>query len=63
MLTIKYLKLFVRQAEGLRGLSAEERYRFMLETQPEIVLRVSSKCMAAHLGINEFTLRKIRGRR
>ncbi|MDP4150148.1 MAG: cyclic nucleotide-binding domain-containing protein [Bacteroidota bacterium] len=63
VLTIKYLKMFVRQAEGLRGLSAEERYKYMMETQPEIVLRVPTKYMASHLGINEFTLSKIRGKK
>jgi hypothetical protein len=46
-----------------RGLSAEERYDYMMETQPEIVLRVPTKYMASHLGINEFTLSKIRGKR
>jgi hypothetical protein len=62
-LTAKYLKLWAQQLYGIRMLSAEERYKYLMEKQPEILLRVPSKYLASYLDINEITLSKIRGKR
>jgi CRP/FNR family transcriptional regulator, anaerobic regulatory protein len=62
-LTVKYLKLWAQQLYGIRMLSAEERYLYLREKQPEILLRVPSKYLASYLDINEITLSKIRGKR
>jgi CRP-like cAMP-binding protein len=62
-LTVKYLKLWAQQLYGIRMLSAEERYLYLRERQPEILLRVPSKYLASYLDINEITLSKIRGKR
>jgi CRP-like cAMP-binding protein len=63
VLTVKYLKFFEEKAKGLRGLTPEKKYAWMLEKEPEILLRIPSRYLAAHLGINETMLSRIRGRR
>ena len=40
---------------------APERYKFMMDHQPQLILRVPSKYIASYLGIDEATLSRIRG--
>jgi len=40
VLTNKYLRIWHRQARNIRMLTAEERYMFLLENQPELIRRV-----------------------
>ena len=48
------------QANSLRMLSAKERYQQLLNTQPQLLLRVSLGHIASYLGISAETLSRIR---
>jgi len=48
------------QANSLRMLSAKERYRQLLNTQPQLLQRVSLGHIASYLGISAETLSRIR---
>lgn len=63
VLTNKYLRIWHRQARNLRKLSAEEKYRFLLERQPEAILRVPAKALASFLDMTPETISRLRGRR
>jgi CRP-like cAMP-binding protein len=63
VLTAKYLQLWSSRQFGMVMSSAEERYAYLLEKQPELVLRAPLKCLASYLGMTEGTLSRIRGRR
>ena len=63
VLTIKYLIFFEGKAKGLRGMTVEEKYTFMRDRESNILLRIPSKYLAAHLGITEESLSKIRAAR
>jgi CRP/FNR family transcriptional regulator, anaerobic regulatory protein len=63
VLTVKYLQLWSSRQFGMVMSSAEERYAYLLEKQPELVLRAPLKCLASYLGMTEGTLSRIRGRR
>ena len=60
VLTIKYLKLWSRQLYSLRMRSAAERYEWLMEHYPELILRVPAKFIASYLDITEVTLSKIK---
>lgn len=63
VLTNKYLRIWHRQARNLRRLSAEEKYRFLLASQPEAILRVPAKALASFLDMSPETISRLRGRR
>lgn len=63
VLTNKYLRVWHRQARNLRMLTAEEKYIFLLERQPEAVLRVPVKVLASFLDMAPETISRMRGRR
>lgn len=62
VLTNKYLRIWHRQARNIRMLTAEERYKFLLKTQPDLVNDISVKDLASHLDMSRETLSRMRGR-
>lgn len=62
VLTEKYYCLCERRAYSLRMQRARERYQYLLEHHPELLLRVPAKYLASYLGICEVTMSKIKAR-
>jgi len=62
VLTNKYLRIWHRQARNIRMLTAEERYGFLLEHQPELIRRVPVRDLASYLDMRRETLSRMRGR-
>jgi CRP-like cAMP-binding protein len=62
VLTIKYLKLWSQQLYAIRMQNAAERYTWLLEFHPDLLLRVPHKYIASYLDITPETLSKIRCR-
>lgn len=62
VLTNKYLRIWHRHAKNIRMLSAEERYQLLLDTQPELVRRVSVQDLSSHLDMRRETLSRVRGK-
>ena len=60
VLTEKYYKLSEQRLYSLRMQKASERYEFILNHFPQIILRIPSKYIASYLGITEETLSRIR---
>lgn len=61
VVTEQYYKLSEQRLYSLRMQKAHDRYRFMMNHFPQILLRVPSKYIASYLGITEETLSRIRG--
>jgi CRP-like cAMP-binding protein len=59
----KYYKLSEQRLYSLRMQQAGERYQWLLNHHPELVLRVPAKFIASYLGIDETTLSKIKNGR
>lgn len=59
-LTIKYLTNWTRQLFSIRNHNAEERYLWLMEHRPEVILRVPAKYIASYLDITEVTLSRIK---
>lgn len=62
VLTNKYLRIWHRQARNIRMLTAEERYLFLLKTQPELINLVPVRDLASYLDMSRETLSRTRGR-
>jgi CRP-like cAMP-binding protein len=62
VLTNRYLRIWHRQARNIRMLTAEERYLFLLKTQPDLINRVSVRDLASYLDMSRETLSRMRGR-
>ena len=62
VLTNKYLRLWHRQARNIRMLTAEERYMFLLKSQPDLIKRVQIQDLASYLDMSRETLSRMRGR-
>ena len=60
VVTEEYYKLSEQRLYSLRMQKANERYNFMMNNFPHIILRVPSKYIASYLGITEETLSRIR---
>ena len=60
ILTEKYYVLSEQRLYSLRMQRASERYLFLLNHFPQILLRVPLKYIASYLGITEETLSRIR---
>ncbi len=56
----KYYKLSEQRLYSMRMQSAAERYQFLLNHFPEIVMRVSTTDIASYLGISRETLSRIK---
>ncbi|MEO6729819.1 MAG: Crp/Fnr family transcriptional regulator [Ferruginibacter sp.] len=61
VLTEKYYQLWAAQLYALRMKQTPERYNWLLENHPGLVLRVPAKYLASYLGITEVTLSRIKG--
>lgn len=53
----------IHRLESLQFNSPEERYKLLLEDQPDIIKRVPLKHIASYLGITQVSLSRIRARR
>jgi len=60
VVTEKYYKLSEQRLYSLRMQKAFEKYNFIMNHFPQIILRVPSKYIASYLGITEETLSRIR---
>jgi CRP-like cAMP-binding protein len=63
IITQKYSSLWYSLLFGIRMQTAAERYQFLRDKFPELLLRAPSKHLASFLSISEITLKRIRGRR
>lgn len=63
VLTEKYYCLSEQRLYSMRMQRSQERYNFLLEHHPELVLRVPSKYIASYLGMSEETLSRSRSRK
>lgn len=50
-----------RRIYNLQGESALERLRWLMEYQPKILARLSSKVVASYLGVTPYTLSRLKG--
>jgi len=57
-----YYILCAKQLYGLRMQQAPDRYLWLRENHPELILRVPAKYLASWLGITEVMFSKIKGR-
>ena len=62
VLTEKYYALSEQRLYAIRMQRAPERYRYLMENHPELILRVPSKWIASYLGITEVTLSALKGK-
>lgn len=58
----KYYMLSEQRLYSLRMQRSQERYDYLLEHHPELILRVPAKYLASYLGITEVTMSKIKSR-
>lgn len=61
LLIEKYYALSEQRLYAIRMQNATERYEWLLQFHPELILRVPHKYIASYLGITAETLSKIRG--
>jgi CRP-like cAMP-binding protein len=62
VLTHKYFRIWHRQARNIRMLTSEERYRLLMETQPDLINRVPVQDLASFLDMSREYLSRMRGR-
>ena len=60
LLLQKYYALEVKRMELLKGSSAVDRYKFLMEKHPEVLENVTSKDIASYLDVSKFRLSQIR---
>ncbi|WP_121356760.1 Crp/Fnr family transcriptional regulator [Flavisolibacter nicotianae] len=58
----RYYILSEQRLYSLRMQRSQERYEYLLEHHPDLLLRVPAKHLASYLGITEVTMSKIRAR-
>ena len=58
----KYYTLSEQRLFSLRMQKSQERYDYLLEHHPELVLRVPGKYLASYLGLTEVTMSKVRSK-
>jgi CRP-like cAMP-binding protein len=63
ILTEKYYLLSEERLSAMRLRRSRERYAWLLEHYPELLLRVPAKFLASYLGMSEVMLSNIRSRR
>ena len=59
----KYYKLSEQRLYSLRMQRSQERYDYLMEHAPELILRVPAKHLATYLGMAEETVSRIRSRK
>lgn len=62
VLTEKYYCQSEQRLYSMRMQRSQERYDYLIEHHPELVLRVPAKFLASYLGITEVTMSRIKGR-
>jgi len=62
IITEKYYVLSEERLLGIRNRKAKERYDFLLQQHPEILLRVPAKYIASYLDIDKATLSRLKSR-
>lgn len=62
VLTEKYYCLSERRAYSLRMQRSQQRYEYLMENHPELLLRVPAKDLASYLGMTKVTMSKLRAR-
>jgi len=62
VLTYKYFRIWHRQARNIRRMTSEERYRLLMETQPDLINRVPVQDMASYLDMSREHLSRMRSR-
>lgn len=63
VLTEKYYIRWAQQLHGMRMQPPAERYKWLMQNNPELILRVTSKYLASYLGISEVTLSRQKGKK
>ncbi|MDP4150257.1 MAG: Crp/Fnr family transcriptional regulator [Bacteroidota bacterium] len=63
VLTEKYYLQSEQRLAAMRLRRSHERYRWLMESSPELLLRVPAKHLASYLGMSEVMLSNIRSRR
>lgn len=63
LITQKYSSLWYSLLYGIRMQTATQRYQFLIDKFPELLLRVPAKYLASYLSITEVTLSRIRSKR
>jgi len=63
VLTEKYYCLSEQRLYSMRMMRSDERYHYLLEHSPELILRVPAKYLASYLGLSEAHLSVIKSRR
>lgn len=58
----EYATFLEERLFGLQGLSANERYQYLLQTESSIFQRVSSTYIASYLGMSRETLSRLRSK-
>lgn len=62
VLTEKYYCQSEQRLYSMRMQRSQERYDYLIEHHPELVLRVPAKYLASYLGLTEVTISKIKAR-
>ena len=60
LLTIKYHILWVKQLYAIRMQDADQRYRWLLENDSDLLTRVPAKYIASYLDITPITLSRMK---
>ena len=63
LLTTHYYVLSEERVYNMRRQTAEERYHFMLEKYPQLILRAQLSHIASYLGLTIETLSRVRSRK
>ena len=58
----RYYTLSEQRLYSLRMQRSQERYDYLMEHNPDLILRVPAKYLASYLGITEVTMSKIKAR-
>jgi hypothetical protein len=62
VLTEKYYAMSEQRLYAIRMQRAPEKYAYLIDHHPELILRVPSKFIASYLGITEVTLSALKGK-
>ena len=60
VLTVKYLRFWAQQLYSIRMRSAREKYVYLMEENPDLLLRVPQKYIASYLDMLPETLSRIK---
>lgn len=56
-------RTYMAHLNRMKMLTPSERYAWLLDSHPELIHRVPAKYIASYLGISQFTLSRIKGKR